>query len=186
MQRIQLLLALTISVLAIGCSQAGKAKNGRMGEPVYYAYTQLKPTKGSRTEGELRFAEAFGKVKIQGEIRNLQPNSKHGFHIHQYGDCSAPDATSAGGHYSPEGHSHGAPDDEQKHVGDLGNITADKKGVAKVDLEVSKMGISSGEHPILGRGVIVHAQPDDLVSQPTGGAGARISCGVIGASGTGK
>lgn len=180
-----LLMALGALAFTAGCSHAHKG-NGKNGPPVYYAYAEISPTKASKAQGELRFSEAFGKVKIQGEVRNLQPNSQHGFHIHEFGDCSAPDGTSAGGHYSPEQHPHGAPVDDKKHAGDLGNITADKKGVAKVNMEVSNMSINSGENPIIGRGVIVHARPDDLVSQPTGGAGDRIACGVIGASGTGK
>lgn len=172
-----------VSLGLVACSHSDhSATHGKM-KPVYYGYAQLNPTKGSKTSGEIKFSEAFGKVKIEGEVRGLTANSEHGFHIHEFGDCSASDGTSAGGHYNPEGMNHGDIVDEQRHVGDLGNIKADKKGVAKINLEVTDMSVSSGKNPILGRGLIVHARPDDKVSQPTGGAGGRIACGVIGAQG---
>jgi superoxide dismutase, Cu-Zn family len=109
-------------------------------------------------------------------------NSKHGFHIHEYGDCIAPDGASAGGHYNPDKNTHGAPENETHHAGDLGNLITDAKGNAKATFEVKGISINSGHNPILGRGIIIHKNGDDMVSQPTGGAGARIGCGVIGAA----
>jgi Cu-Zn family superoxide dismutase len=158
----------------------GKDKPGQA--TVYYARAVLLPTKGSQTSGQVWFSEAFGKVKVEGQFSGLDPNSKHGIHIHDYGDCTAPDASSAGGHYNPQGHQHGAPDAQARHVGDLGNLTTDKNGKATLSLELENSSINGTLNPIIGRAVIVHKNPDDLISQPTGGAGARIACGIIGAA----
>jgi Cu-Zn family superoxide dismutase len=99
--------------------------------------------------------------------------------VHELGDCTAPDGTSAGGHFNPEGMPHGAPADAQRHVGDLGNLTADDSGMAHYERTDDVIALS-GDHSIVGRGIIVHAGADDLTSQPTGAAGARVACGVIG------
>jgi Cu-Zn family superoxide dismutase len=163
-----------------GCATHGKSKQGQI--TVYYARAVLQPTKGSQTSGQLWFSEAFGKVKVEAQVAGLDPNSTHGIHIHEYGDCTAPDASSAGGHYNPQAHQHGAPDSEARHVGDLGNLKTDKKGNATLSLEITNASINGTLNPIIGRAVIVHKNPDDLISQPTGGAGPRIACGVIGAS----
>lgn len=143
------------------------------------AIAVLHPTTGNTAHGWVRFTQDGHNVKIVSQIEGLEPNSEHGFHIHEYGDCSAPDATSAGGHYNPGGHQHGAVDAKERHAGDMGKIKADAKGVAHVDVTVDNITINGAEAPILGRGVIVHAKPDDY-SQPVGNAGARIACGVIG------
>jgi Cu-Zn family superoxide dismutase len=177
---IQTCLLVTIVAGLFGCATQGKGKPGQV--TVYYARAVLLPTKGSQTVGQIWFSEAFGKVKVEGQITGLDPNSKHGIHIHEFGDCTAPDATSAGGHYNPQSHQHGAPDAEMRHVGDLGNLVTDKKGNATLALELTNASINGALNPIIGRSVIVHKNPDDLISQPTGGAGARIACGVIGAS----
>ncbi|MCB0350780.1 MAG: superoxide dismutase family protein [Bdellovibrionales bacterium] len=165
-----------------GCAGVGHKSNEKAVSPVYYAVAVIQPTKGSKTSGQVNFAEAFGKVKVIIELSGLDKNSKHGFHIHEFGDCTAADASSAGGHYNPEGVAHGSRESEEHHVGDLGNVVTDSKGRARLTLEVPNMSINGHIHPILGRGVIVHKDVDDFISQPTGGAGARIGCGVIGAS----
>ena len=145
------------------------------------AVAELKPTKGNKVSGTVTFMrQADGKgVKIKADIMGLTPG-QHGFHIHEKGDCSAPDATSAGGHFNPTKVNHGAPSATPHHGGDFGNITADKDGNAKfetVDPDLS----FEGENSVLDRAVIVHAKPDDLKTQPTGDAGGRVSCGVISA-----
>jgi len=138
----------------------------------------LHPTEGNKARGIVIFTKIAEGVQIVADIEGLSPG-KHGFHIHEYGDCSAPDATSAGGHFNPENMPHGGSKDEKRHVGDLGNIVADQNG--KGHLEMIDTVISfEGLHSIIGRAVIVHAGEDDLKSQPTGNAGPRISCGVIG------
>lgn len=139
----------------------------------------LHPTLGNEVNGVVRFFDTDEGVRVIAEINGLAPNSSHGFHIHQFGDCSALDGTSAGGHFNPQSQPHGGPDSDQRHVGDLGNITVDEDGFAQVDY-VDMLLSFDGPNSILGRGVIVHAGEDDLQSQPTGDAGARLSCGVIG------
>lgn len=172
---------LLFSIAMAACSSAHK-HHGKA-TPVFYGVAELRPTKGNKASGQVSFSEGFGKVKVIATVTGLEPNSKHGFHIHEYGDCTAPDATSAGSHYNPDGHQHAAPDAETPaHAGDLGNIQADAKGVGRLELTVSNISVAGSLNPILGRAVIVHKNPDDLISQPTGGAGDRIACGVIGAA----
>jgi Cu-Zn family superoxide dismutase len=119
------------------------------------------------------------KVKVVARIEGLAPNTKHGFHIHQFGDISSADGMATGGHYNPEKHDHALPDHMMRHAGDFGNITADDKGVAEFELVVDNISLTEGPDAIIGRGVIVHAKPDDG-SQPVGNAGARLAQGVIG------
>ena len=138
----------------------------------------LHPTEGNPASGIVTFEKSMKGVKILADVVGLEPG-KHGFHIHQWGDCSAPDATSAGGHYDPFNKRHGAPSDEQRHVGDLGNLVADTNGRAHYE-RVDQVVSLTGPNSIIGRAVIVHAGEDDLTTQPTGAAGARLACGVIG------
>jgi len=145
-------------------------------EPVTKAIAVLSPTKGSIVSGTV--TKVDGGVKIVADLAGLTPG-QHGFHIHEFGDCSAPDATSAGGHFNPHHMQHGGPDATMRHAGDFGNLEADASGKAhyeRVDATLSLDGADS----IIGRGVIVHASPDDLKTQPTGNAGARVACGAIG------
>ncbi|MBI2816026.1 MAG: superoxide dismutase family protein [Acidobacteria bacterium] len=142
------------------------------------AVAVLKPTQGNNVKGTVRFDEKNGKTRIVANVTGLQPG-KHGLHVHEKGDCSAPDATSAGGHFNPENKPHGAPDAAEHHVGDLGNLEADAKGKSRLNLTVDFLTVGDGPHSITGKAVIVHAQPDDLQSQPVGNAGARLACGVI-------
>lgn len=138
----------------------------------------LHPTEGNEVKGVVTFTKTASGVDVVADLEGLTPGS-HGFHIHEYGDISAPDGTSAGGHYNPEGMDHGGPSDTERHVGDLGNIVAGDDGTAHLELNDTKIKLN-GEHSIIGRGIIVHAGEDDLTSQPTGAAGARVAAGVIG------
>lgn len=141
------------------------------------AAAQLNPTQGSNAKGKVSFLKVENGIRVVAELTGLTPG-KHGFHIHEKGDCSAPDAMSAGGHFNPYSTPHGGLNSDQRHVGDFGNLVADEKGNARadfVDVRITFEGLGS----ILGKAVIVHAQPDDLVSQPSGNAGARVACGVI-------
>lgn len=140
----------------------------------------MHPTKGSSVKGTVRFVQMNDTVRILIDLKGFKPNTTHGFHIHQYGDCTALDATSAGGHYAPEGHKHGGPEDAIHHAGDLGNIQADANGEVHTEMTVGFLSVAGINNPVLGRAVIVHAEADDLKSQPTGAAGARLACGVIG------
>ncbi len=143
------------------------------------AVAVMHATEGNSAEGTVIFTQTDEGVRVEASISGLDANSLHGFHIHEYGDCRASDGTSAGGHFDPEDMEHGGPDDEIRHVGDLGNLESDADGNATADYVDSRLQLS-GMMSILGRGLIVHAEEDDLESQPTGDAGARLSCGVIG------
>lgn len=138
----------------------------------------LHPTEGNDVHGVVTFTRSGSNIKVVADVYGLTPG-EHGFHVHQWGDCSKPDGTSAGGHFNPENKDHGGAHDTDRHVGDLGNITADENGHAHLEMEDSMIRFS-GKHSIIGRGIIVHAGEDDLTSQPTGAAGARVACGVIG------
>ncbi len=142
------------------------------------AVAVLHPTEGSQVEGVVHFTKTGAGIRIEATVSGLTPG-RHGFHIHMWGDCSAPDATSAGGHFNPTGQSHGAPDSPTRHVGDLGNLEAGENGLASYS-RVDTVVAFSGPRSIIGRAVIVHAAEDDLASQPTGNAGGRLACGVIG------
>ncbi len=151
------------------------------------AVAQVSPSKGSTTQpangqakGTIEFHQAGEKVHIAGEITGLKPNAKHAIHIHEKGDLSAPDLSSAGGHYNPEKHPHGGPTTSKSiHAGDLGNLQADADGKAKMDLTVDNITLGGTKNDVLGKAVIIHAKEDDLKSQPSGAAGDRIGGGVI-------
>jgi len=142
------------------------------------AVAVLHSTQGNSVEGKVTFTKTDSGVRVVVHVTGLKPGP-HGFHIHEFGDCSAPDATSAGGHFNPGGEPHASPKDAKRHDGDLGNIEAKADGVAELDYVDTKASFE-GPHSIIGRGVIVHAAPDDFKTQPTGNAGARFACGVIG------
>lgn len=137
----------------------------------------LSPTKGSDVKGKIEFLQLTDGVSIIGDVTGLKPG-EHGFHIHEFGDCSAPDAKSAGGHFNPESVLHGGPLDLPRHMGDLGNIKADDAGNAHYEA-VNHLIRMDGPNSIIGHSVIVHEDRDDYVSQPTGNAGGRLACGVI-------
>lgn len=136
------------------------------------------PLGDSETAGKVTFTKVDGGIKIEAKITGLAPG-KHGFHVHEFGDCSMMDGTCAGGHFNPDGKPHGGPDSAERHVGDFGNLEANEDGVATYS-RVDKLISFSGPHSIIGRSIIVHAGADDLKSQPTGDAGGRVGCGVIG------
>jgi Cu-Zn family superoxide dismutase len=142
------------------------------------AIAVLHPASGSQVHGWVTFTRMDGYVEIKGEVAGLTPG-QHAFHIHEFGDCSSPDALSTGGHFNPHHKMHGGPDSENRHAGDFGNITADASGRATIELKDKALSMS-GADSIIGRAVIIHAMPDDLKTQPTGNAGGRVACGVIG------
>jgi Cu-Zn family superoxide dismutase len=150
------------------------------GKAVTDAIAVIAPTQGQQAAGTVHFHLVGDAVHVTGQLTGLTPSGKHGFHLHEFGDCSAPDGASAGGHFAPEGHPHGAPDPATHHAGDLGNVEADASGAAKVDVTVKGLSLESGDRAIVGRALIVHGQPDDLTSQPAGNAGPRVGCGVVG------
>jgi len=163
----------------LGCTPEDAAQpSENQGQSIFNAVAVLVPTEGSEARGVVTFAQTDTGVHVVADLTGLEPG-RHGFHIHEFGDCSASDGTSAGGHFNPEGTAHGAPSASVRHVGDLGNVTADEAGNAHYELTDDYMSFA-GTHSIIGRGVIVHAGEDDLTTQPTGAAGPRAACGVIG------
>ena len=139
----------------------------------------LHATEGNSVTGHVRFKQTGKSVKVVAQVSGLTPNQKHGFHIHELGDISAADGTSAGDHYDPDAAAHSLPPVNPRHAGDLGNLEADAKGEANYKMTVNNISIAGLKNPIIGRAIIVHAKPDDG-GQPTGNAGARIAQGVIG------
>jgi Cu-Zn family superoxide dismutase len=142
------------------------------------AIAVVHPLGDSKVSGKVVFTQSRSGVEISAEITGLAPG-KHGFHVHEFGDCSMADGTCAGAHFNPTGAPHAGPDDEKRHVGDLGNIEVSQDGKATYK-RVDKLVALNGPNSIIGRSVIIHAAPDDLTSQPSGNAGARVGCGVIG------
>ena len=143
------------------------------------ATAQLQATTGSNTSGNVRFVQAGDKVQVSGEVRGLPPNTEHGFHVHEKGDCSSGDGMSAGGHFNPTGVAHGNHAMGPHHTGDLPSLKADANGVARFSFESSTIAVGSGLIDIVGKGLIVHRDPDDYKTQPTGNAGPRLACAVI-------
>lgn len=140
----------------------------------------LASASGSLISGKLTLVPMGAGVHVTGEVGGFRPGSSHGFHIHEKGDCSAADASSAGGHFNPAGQPHGRAMQGAHHAGDSDNITADAKGVAKINTHIGGVSLGGGaRNDIVGRGFVVHAAPDDYTSQPAGNAGARVACGVI-------
>ncbi|MCC6421203.1 MAG: superoxide dismutase family protein [Gemmataceae bacterium] len=136
------------------------------------------PLSGSKVQGVVYFTQKGNAMEVSGKISGLTPGL-HGFHVHEFGDLTDEKGMSTGGHFDPEGAPHGGPKAEKRHVGDLGNILADKNGVATIKM-TDKLLSLHGPHSIIGRGLIVHAKADDLKSQPSGDAGGRVGGGVIG------
>ena len=154
---------------------AGKSATGAV--VAAKATVKLAPTANQTARGEVTFTTEAGGVHVVGTFSGLV-FGEHGFHVHEKGDCSAPDATSAGGHFNPATKPHAARDAAARHVGDLGNLKADPYGLARVDFVDTQLSLS-GPNSIVGKAVIIHEKADDFTTQPTGNAGARQACGVI-------
>jgi len=178
-------LALAAGLIVGGCgvaannmSQTNNSNNSW--DNIKQAVAVVHATKGHNVHGTVRFSEtADGKVKVVADLEGLTPNQKHGIHVHEFGDCTAADATSAGGHYNPAGTAHALPPTKPRHAGDLGNLQADANGKAHFEMTADTISIAGGQHPIIGRGLIVHEKAD-TGAQPSGDAGSRFGCGVIG------
>ena len=146
--------------------------------PKHATATMVGTAKYKKVKGTVEFKEVDGGIEVTANIEGLSKGN-HGFHIHEKGDCSAPDAMSAGGHFNPTNMKHGAPDAEEHHEGDLGNITADKSGKGTVTVTLKGATLGEGDTSIAGKGFINHAKADDMKTQPTGNAGDRVACGTI-------
>lgn len=165
--------ALGASLLLAACGHLGSAGPS--------ATTTLQPRSGSAASGTARFTQQGDQVRARVEVTGLTPGQEHGMHIHDKGDCSAPDAMSAGGHFNPTGKPHG-PQNAEHHGGDLPALKADASGKAVAEFSVTGVTVAPGPNSIVGRSLVVHKDPDDYKTQPTGNSGARIACGVIAAS----
>jgi len=143
------------------------------------AIAVLHPTTGNNVKGTVTFTEEADGVQVHAEITGLTPGN-HGFHVHEFGDCSSGDASSAGAHFNPTGKPHAGPDAAERHSGDMGNVEADASGKATIDYLDHQLSLTDDQQSAIGRSVVVHAKADDLKSQPSGDSGARVACGVIG------
>jgi Cu-Zn family superoxide dismutase len=166
-----IMIAIAFAALLAGCQTTPD-------EPLR-ANAQLKPTKGSKTFGEATFEQVGNKVRVVVFVQGLRPGQEHGLHIHEVGDCSSGDGMSTKGHFNPHGKPHGHHGGGERHAGDLPSLVANKSGRANIQVDVDVITLRPGSANIVGRGLIVHADPDDYKTQPTGNAGARIACGVI-------
>jgi Cu-Zn family superoxide dismutase len=144
------------------------------------AVANLRPSSSSTVSGTVHFRQVSANdVRISGTVRGLQPNSEHGFHIHEKGDCSAKDASSAGEHFNPHDGHHGRPDDAASHAGDLPSLHADSTGTATFSIDTHQIKIGKGAGDIIGRSLVVDRDADDHLSQPAGDSGPRFACAVI-------
>lgn len=141
----------------------------------------IRPVGDSNVMGTVVFERVAGGIKVTAQVGGFEPGSMHAIHVHEFGDLASDDASSAGGHFNPEGHDHGLPDQDKRHAGDLGQMKADSNGATDYEVTVKNISIDPGPHCILGRAVIIHEKGDDG-GQPTGNAGSRIGAGVIGIS----
>lgn len=180
MKKHTLLLTVALIVFSLGMLKAQNHDMMQMPSEAQNtkAVCVLTPTVGNSAHGIVTFTATDKGVLVVADVEGLT-EGKHGFHVHQYGDMTSADGTSAGGHFNPDGMNHGSPMGEMRHVGDLGNLVANSEG--KAHLEWTDKDIKlNGAHSIVGRSIVVHAGEDDLISQPTGNAGARVAYGVIG------
>ena len=166
-----------VSITLIGCELM--PNTGMSSDSPKEAVATINPTSGNEVTGTAVFTQSGDTVMLSIEIQNASPG-EHGVHIHENGDCSAPDATSAGGHWNPTNVAHGKWGEGEFHLGDIGNIEVAEDGTGSIELTTDLWEIGTGSiFDVVGKGIIVHADADDFTSQPSGNAGARIGCGVI-------
>ena len=160
-----------VAALAAACGTLGGSEGPR-------ATATLEPTKGNATSGTVTFVQRGDRVHVSAQVSGLKAGAEHGFHVHEKGDCSSGDGMSAGGHFNPTAKPHG-PQTADHHVGDMPNLRADSYGNASASFDLPGLAIGSGPADIVGKGLIVHRDPDDYKSQPAGNAGPRLACAVI-------
>lgn len=176
------LIALSLVALGLtGCTsvQHGLSGLGYGGGPT--ATATLEPTQGNTASGTVLFKQQDGHVMVHATLSGLAPGQEHGFHVHEKGDCSSGDGLSAGGHFNPTAQPHG-PQATPHHAGDMPSLKADAQGKADATFHLTGVTLGDDATSLIGRGVIVHAAPDDYKTQPTGNSGARLACGVIAAT----
>lgn len=144
------------------------------------AVADLQSTRNSAASGTVSFVQRGDVVEVSGEVKGLKPNAAHGFHVHEKGDCSSGDGMSTGGHFNPASVGHGQHGQGMHHAGDLPSLMADASGLARISFQTNRISLMSGQaNNVVGRGLIVHRDPDDYLTQPTGNAGPRLACAVI-------
>lgn len=165
----KLVLPSIILIVAAGCATKPAGPQ---------ATATLSATSGSSVSGVVHLNElADGSVEVHAVISGV-PQGVHGFHVHDKGDCGD-NGNAAGGHFNPAATAHGAPEMDPHHAGDFGNVTADSYGKVETRFTTRSITVSAGANSAVGHAIILHANPDDLKTQPTGNAGARIACGVV-------
>lgn len=162
--------SIAVAALVVGCATMEPSRNE--------AVADLAPTAGNAAKGTVTFTQKDGTVLVVAKVSGLTPGN-HGFHVHEKGDCSAADAMSAGGHFNPMGKPHAHPSVSERHTGDMPMLVAEASGNATLTSELTLMRVGSGANDIVGKAVIVHKDPDDFTTQPTGNSGARVACGII-------
>lgn len=172
MKKIIILSAIAVAII-VACKSGTETKANAV-------TINLESKSKSNVTGTATFFEKDGKVVLEAKISGLQPGT-HAIHIHEKADCSAADATSAGGHWNPTFKKHGKWGEAEHHKGDIGNFTTNQYGEATVSFSTDEWCIGCGDtnKDIVGKGLIVHADPDDFTTQPTGNAGARVACAGI-------
>ncbi|MGY8523729.1 superoxide dismutase family protein [Paracidovorax citrulli] len=169
----RVLLGLAAAAALAGCAQKGPSADGER------AVATLQPKSGTSTQGTVTFTQHGSHVMVLADVTGLPPNSVHGFHVHEKGDCSAPDAMSAGGHFNPSNKPHGSIANPQHHAGDMPNLTSDASGRARASFHLTDITVTPGANSVVDRAVVVHTGPDDYQTQPTGNSGGRIACGTV-------
>lgn len=174
-------LILSVSLSACSSDKQSKEKSSQAGmqsnEEMQAASAEIK-SPNKNVSGEVTFKETEKGIRVVAEMSGLKPNSVHGFHIHEKGKCEGPGFKSAGGHFNPHSTPHSGPGAGKKHAGDFGNVVADDQGKARKELLLTNRDLKD-LNMVMNKAVILHANPDDLVSQPSGNAGDRIACGII-------
>jgi superoxide dismutase, Cu-Zn family len=172
--RLVVSMAVGTAVLAmVGCSHHRHKHDAQA-----QAQARLEARSGSTVSGLVTLKTVGHSVWIEAHVSGLTPG-EHGFHVHEAGDCSAPDAASAKGHFNPDSKGHGHHHGNERHAGDLPNLVADASGHASYKAEVPHLTLGTGNRNIVGRSLVVHADPDDYKSQPAGNSGKRVACGTI-------
>lgn len=158
------------------------AEKATPAEPASEAAAQIAPTQGNTVNGSVALAQSAEGVHITGSVQGLKPDADFGFHVHEKGDCSAPDGSSAGGHFNPTQAQHGNPASGAHHAGDMMNIHSNGEGIAQVDTTAAGTTLHGGAATdIMGKAIVVHESADDYTTQPSGNSGKRVACGVIAA-----
>lgn len=169
-------IAISAAVLIAGLGACSVPGSSASSGPRATAPLQAKS--GSKVGGTIFFVPQGTGLRVVARVTGLTPNQEHGFHIHEKGDCSAPDAMSAGGHFNPGSQPHG-PQATPHHLGDMPALKADAMGNAEGLFFIEGVTLAGASDGVVGKSVVVHAQPDDYKTQPTGNSGGRIGCGVI-------